>query len=384
MGTITAKSQIAPSELQAKLSSGEDVFVLDVRAENEYFDWPIDTSERVKTLNIPYFLYLEDEESVMARLPKDREIVVVCAKGGASDYLVQELRQKGYDAKNLEGGMLAWSQIYDVKRVKEASRGRTPFDLWQINRVAKGCLSYLMGSEGEAMVVDPGRHVHPYLQLAAEHGLVIKHVVDTHLHADHISGGRRLAELTEATYYLPSADGQDVTYPFTPLNEGALIRVGESAIETVGIHTPGHTPGSTSLLVCDELLLTGDLLFVASVGRPDLGGMAERWIHDLHKTLFGRITSLDDSIHIYPGHYGDAREFNQDGIVTATLGDLRTRNPILQITEKDRFVEEILGGMPMQPANFSEIRRVNNGVKDVTDAEATEMEIGPNRCAVSE
>lgn len=384
MSVLTTQSQIAPNELQRKLDAGEHLFILDVRAEEEYADWRIEAGDQVSMINVPYFHYLEDPDDLFARVPMDSEIVVVCAKGGASDYLVDDLRQKGYDAKNLEGGMLAWSQLYSVRQIVEARQSRTTFDFWQVIRVAKGCLSYVIGSDGEALVVDPGRHEQTYLDLAEQHGLAITHVIDTHLHADHISGGRTLAEMTGATYHLPPADAQDFTYGYTPLNDGDIIKVGNKAVQALALHTPGHTPGSTSLVVEDEFLMTGDTLFVASAGRPDLGGMAESWVHDLYETLFVRLKELDDSVRIYPAHYGDLRELNGDGVVTATMGELRKSNPVLQFESKDRFVGEVLGSMLKHPANYTDIRQVNKGVKRVAGAEATEMEIGPNRCAVTE
>lgn len=190
--TVTQIPSIQPAELKRELDEGRELFFLDVRNADEFKDWKIEGRKPVRFVNVPYFQFVEDEAGTLAQvtpeLPRDRPITVVCAKGGGSLYVAELLRDRGYHVRHLEGGMHAWSELYNAVPVLPPDRGLT---LFQVARVAKGCLSYLVGSQGQAMVVDPNRHADYYLDLANQHGLKITAAVDSHLHADHISGARR-------------------------------------------------------------------------------------------------------------------------------------------------------------------------------------------------
>src|SRR5690606_23076967 len=148
-------------------------------------------------------------------------------------------------------------------------------------RLGKGCLSYMVISEGEAAIIDAVRFIDVFTSFAAEKGVQIKHVLDTHLHADHISGGRHIANATGATYYLPPKDAEEVVFDYTPLTDHLKVAIGTSKIEVGAIYSPGHTIGSTSFVIDEKYLLTGDTLFIDSIGRPDLAGLAEDWVGDL-------------------------------------------------------------------------------------------------------
>lgn len=369
---------ITPKELHEKIASGQPVFILDVRNEDEYANWKIE-GKHVTSVNVPYFAFVEEDASVWEAIPKDvKDIVVVCAKGGASEFVAEQLREKGYNAVSLQGGMLAWSQFYHPELVAFDEN----LKLYQVNRLAKGCLSYVLISEGEALVVDPNRHVDVYLELAQKEGATIRHIVDTHLHADHISGGPELAKRTGATYYLPSSDVQDGTVSFEPLERHEQIRMGKVVVEVLAIPTPGHTPGSMSLLVNKKFLLSGDTIFVGGLGRPDLGGKAKEWAQMLYDTVFQTIANLPDDVYVLPAHYADVQEINDRGIVGATLGEIRRSNEIMRTQDRERFTETVAASAQAEkPPNFETIVAINRGLQSVTPEEATELEIGPNRCA---
>ncbi len=370
---------ITTKELHEKMASGKPVFILDVRNEDEYANWKIE-GKHVTSINIPYFAFVEEDESVWESIPTDiQDIVVVCAKGGASEFVAEQLRARGYNAVSLKGGMLAWSQFYRPELVAYDEN----LKLYQINRLAKGCLSYVLISEGEAMVVDPNRHIDVYLELTQKEGATLRHIVDTHVHADHISGGPDLAKQTGATYYLPSSDMQDGKITFEPLENHPQIRMGKVVVEVLAIPTPGHTPGSTSLLVNKKYLLSGDTIFVGGLGRPDLGGKAKEWAQMLYDTVFTTIAEIPDNTYVLPAHYADVQEINERGIVGAQLGDIRHSNEIMRTQDREAFTETVAASAQSEkPPNFETIVEINRGLKAVTPDEANELELGPNRCAV--
>jgi glyoxylase-like metal-dependent hydrolase (beta-lactamase superfamily II) len=368
---------ITPTELKAELDAGLDLFLLDLRNQDEFAQWRIEGRKPIPTLNIPYFEFLEDEAGVMAQLPKDQEITLICAKGGASEYVAEVLMENGFRVRNVAGGMLAWSVLYDAKPVAREAN----YALKQINRVAKGCLSYLLTSGGQALVVDPGRHAQEYIDAATADGVKITAIVDTHLHADHISGGPELARLTGAAYYVADDDIKGATIPYLPLNDGDVLRIGDAVVKVVALATPGHTPGSSSLLVNDQYFLSGDTIFVQSVGRPDLGGKARDWAYDLFDTLYAKLGELKDDVLVLPAHYSTPDEIREHGLVAERLGKIRAENDALHVAEKEQFVDYILSDLPEQPASYEVMRKVNKGYSAVDEARATELEIGANKCA---
>jgi glyoxylase-like metal-dependent hydrolase (beta-lactamase superfamily II) len=368
------------AEEAAKKVLHDELFILDVRNEEDYRNWRIE-GKKVESINIPYFDLIDGVEHALKKLPKDeRDVLVVCAKEGSSKLVAEQLDEAGVDdVYYLQGGMRAWSQFYHSELVAADES----LKLYQVNRLAKGCLSYVLISEGEALVLDPGRHIDIYLELAKKEGAVIRHVVDTHLHADHISGGPELAERIGATYYLPSSDVQDGTVSFEPLEHHPQIKMGKVVVEVLAIPTPGHTPGSTSLLVNKKYLLSGDTIFVGGLGRPDLGGKAKEWAQMLYDTVFTTIVNLPDDVYVLPAHYADVQEMNDRSIVGAHLGDIRRSNEIMRTQNRETFTETVAASDNSEkPPNFDRIVAINRGLEKVTLEEATELEIGPNRCAV--
>jgi glyoxylase-like metal-dependent hydrolase (beta-lactamase superfamily II) len=219
-------------------------------------------------------------------------------------------------------------------------------------------------------------------EFAKEHNVRIKHTIDTHLHADHISGGRELAEQTKASYWLPPKDAAEVMFDYKKLEEGNFIVVGNTEINIQPIYSPGHTIGSTSLIVDNQYLLSGDILFVRSIGRPDLAGKAEDWVVDLRTTLYQRYKQLSEDLIVLPAHFGNVTELGAGGKVSARLGDLYKDNRGLNIQDESEFRRTVTENLPPQPHAYEEIRLTNMGKIMPTLEEKQEMEIGPNRCAV--
>lgn len=370
--------ELRPLDLYERLHRGDRLVILDVRNEDEFQAAPIEGRHAVPTVNIPYFDFIEDADAAIARMPfqtKD-EIVVICAKGGSSDFVAGLLRERGYHAVNMTGGSLEWADFYAVREVVPATDALT---ILQFDRPGKASLSYLIGSRGEALVVDANRNIQPYMDVARERGLAIRHVLDTHVHADYISGGPALAEATGATYHLSGACGY----------QGAIGLDGAPGPLALGdrvatkLHTPGHTPGSTSLLIDGTYLFTGDTLFVSSVGRPDLGGHAEEWAKDLYETLYLRLRDLPDETVVLPAHYGTFAEMRPNGVVAGSLGDIRRENEGMQATNDAEFLAFIRANMRPSPESYATIRKINLSVLDLDPSKLVELDLGKNQCAAS-
>lgn len=227
-----------------------------------------------------------------------------------------------------------------------------------------GCSSYFVASREsrEAAVVDPQRDIEPYLALAHERGYTITRVIDTHLHADHVSGNRKLAAATGAHLHLHEA--ADVLFPFEPLRDGDEVPVGQLRLKVV--HTPGHRPEMISLLVVNparspepSMVLTGDALFVGDVGRPDFGGpegAAEEF------QSIQRLLQLPDYVEVFPAHFEGSCGKGMCGRPSTTIGFERRFNPVVRLP-RDEFVRAT-GEVPARPLNMSAIMDANRGVAE--------------------
>lgn len=368
----------SPKEIAKKVINKEKLFILDVRNSDEYEDWKIE-GENFQYLNVPYFDLLDGVGSIKEQLPDDQDIVVVCAKEGSSIMVAEMLAEEGLDVSYLEGGMKAWSEYLEPVKIGDFKKGG---ELYQFVRLGKGCLSYMVISNGEAAVIDSTRMVDIFIDFAEEKGAKITHVLDTHLHADHISGGRGIAEKTGATYWLPPKDAEEVVFDYQPLNDQDLITVGDVAIEINALYSPGHTIGSTSFVIDNQYLLTGDILFIDSIGRPDLAGLAEDWVGDLRETLYKRYRELSNELIVLPAHFMIIEELNDDGSVAEKLGTLFEENHGLNIEDEEAFRQTVTENLPPQPNAYKEIRQTNMGKITPDEETQREMEIGPNRCAV--
>jgi len=230
-----------------------------------------------------------------------------------------------------------------------------------------GCAAYVFGcgTLGKCAVVDPqARDLDSYLQFAAAKGMKITHVIDTHIHADHRSGGPELARRAGARYCLH--ESADVDVPFTPVRDSEEIELGNTRVTV--LHTPGHTPESICLLVKDLrrgpdpwFLLTGDTLFVGAVGRPDLPGRARENARELFTSLHEKLLTLPDDLEIFPGHFaGSACGAGMSGKPSSTMAFEKRWNPLLRASAEE-FVEA-LSNVPAKPAEMEHILLENRGL----------------------
>ncbi|MEC1720833.1 MBL fold metallo-hydrolase [Schinkia azotoformans] len=368
---------LTAKQITEKVLNKESLFILDVRNETDFNDWKIE-GENFEYLNIPYFELIDGIEPIQDKLPTDKEILVVCAKEGSSMMVAEFLDEAGISSSILEGGMKSWSEFLHKTKVYEDQ----DITVYQFVRVGKGCLSYMVVSDGEALIVDPARFVEQYEAAALEAGAKVKHIVDSHLHADHISGGKILADKTGADYYLMKSEG--ATFDFIPLEDHEKIVFNNVTLEVLAVKTPGHTPGSVSFFVNNKLLFSGDTIFVSGLGRPDLGNKVREWAKDLYNTVYSKVSEIADDVIVLPGHYASLDdEMNASGFIGATLGDIRKRNEKMFNTSEEEFLDQVeKSASSVKPPNFEEIVSINRGMVSADVEKMQELEIGPNRCAV--
>ncbi|WP_137289080.1 MBL fold metallo-hydrolase [Natronorubrum halophilum] len=378
---VTTLSADRLADLQ---DEGTEFAIVDTRPEESYESWHISGA-----LHFPF----GPEEDLDGRLEEFRDLVgdaerviTVCAKGISSGNLATQLESATdeYDVQTVDGGMKGWSGVYDHVEL-DVDDGLT---IVQVQRRAKGCLGYVVGCDatGEAVVVDPTGDVDEFEITAEEAGLTIAGVIDTHVHADHVSGGRELADRLEVPYYLGERAGdRGVDLEFEPLERNAVLDVGERELKALA--APGHTTEMINLLVDDEALLTADTLHTQSVGRTELEfseDEGDRGAELLYRTLHGTILAEPEGLTVLPGHVtvtadGEFEHGAPGEAIATTVRNARTGIDLLELEEAD-FVDR-MADSGEKPANYEEIIDLNRGVTERPPEDRTELELGPNNCS---
>ncbi len=361
---------ITVEKLQEKLNGNEEVSILDVRPADQRTEWQIAGSTHVdayKRLNAGDNTVLDTLE-----IPDNATVVTVCAAGRTSLLASRALQAKGVNAFSLEGGMKAWNYAWNTARLS-----LNDVTILQIRRTAKGVLSYIMGSNGEAVVIDASLSPKVYQEIANKNGWTIKYVMDTHVHADYVSRTRELASATGAKHLM--IDKANVDFDFTPIASGETIKVGHSAIQF--LHTPGHTWESTSFVLDDSAIFTGDTLFVDGIGRPDLKAEQSEAI-EKSKALYHsvrQILSMNPDAIVLPAHTSDTIKFD-NRIIGDTIANISARSKMTDMHETE-FVEYAMSKIPPTPPNYTTIATINR--KGSADGQIlADLEAGGNHCAI--
>ena len=355
------------------LDRGQPVTVVDVRSADVRTEWSIPGSVHIDA-------YAELRQGrpgplADAELPAGRPIVTVCNTGKMSETAADVLANRGFDVYSLTGGMKAWSLAWNAARVFLPD---TPAQVIQIRRTGKGCLSYLVTSGEEAAVIDPSLSPGIYIEFARRANVRITHVLETHIHADHLSRARQLAATTGAALRLPAQDR--VAFQFTPLSDGERISVGRATM--IARSTPGHTMESVCFVLDAAAVFTGDTLFVNGVGRPDLHADAEA-AKDRARLLFESLQSiryLNPDVVVLPAHTNSPVAFDARP-VTTTVG-VAAQWLDKWLSSETAFVNGLVSRLPDTPPNFVTIVELNER-GEFPAGDVTDLEAGANRCAIS-
>lgn len=379
MSTEPQAGDTDPAELATLIESGEHVHILDVRNRDEVDAWRIE-GPGVDSTHVPYMRFVSAQVTgdLTSLVDPESSYIVVCPHGEASAEVAGMLTEAGIEARNLAGGMRGWARVYSRRQVPDT-------DVVQYYRPASGCLAYAVVSGGQALVVDPLRtFADRYPEDVHELDAELSYVLDTHVHADHFTALRTLADSTGADAIVSEdAAERGLAFEVETVTDGDTLELGDHEIEILS--TPGHTTGSISLLV-DGVLLSGDSLFLDGTPRPDLqkdDADAPSMARTLHETVTERIDPLPDDTLVAPGHVTPGRQPDGDDVYVDRLGAVRERVRAFS-EDREPFVDRIVASMGPQPANFEQIIRCNLGRETVDDADAFELELGPNNCAVSD
>ncbi len=373
--------ELTADALKARLDAGTPVTVLDTRRPADAEAWAL-SYPNVTVVNVPFTEFVADGQpvgSIPDTVP-DGPLVVSCAEGVTSRFVGDFLTAAGREnVEVLVDGMEGWAGLYAGAPVEAAD---TTAEVVQYHRPSSGCLGYLVVDDGEAAVIDPLRvFADRYREDAASRGATLTYAIDTHVHADHISGVHTLGASEPTTPVMPAgAVDRGLEAEARLIEPGERLAVGSVEIEAVSL--AGHTTEMTGYRVGDTLV-TGDSLFIDGIARPDLEEpeAAREAAERIYDTLEWLAEEPSETL-IAPGHLTLETAREHEAPYVGRLGDLRDR---LRGFDMDRagFVEVLLSSMPPRPNNFEEIIAINLGQQHVTEATAFELELGPNNCAAS-
>jgi glyoxylase-like metal-dependent hydrolase (beta-lactamase superfamily II)/rhodanese-related sulfurtransferase len=398
--------KISVQNLKESIDEGklkrDEILLLDVREPDEFKEWNIEGSK-----NVP----LSQITNSLNEMTKDKEIVTICPLGNKSGMVTFMLQRQGYNVKTLEEGLKGWSSTFEHSSHYYRIRNGQNVKVVQIRKIGKGCMSYIVSlentntttinnkinnnTENDVIVIDPVFPVNEYIRIANTefgNGARITKVFDTHLHADHVSSARDLASKTDAQLYLSSyEDYSQEGYQKQNKKQCIFLKEGDiSTLEKINksiglkiIHTPGHTAGGLCFLIGERLLLTGDTLFVDSIGRPDLKDKAEEFASLLYDTLYNKIFNLQnkEDILVFPTHTN--KIIDKDEILSDNLANIQKKVEYLNLS-KNNFIKKLSSLTMPTPPQFKAIIAMNKGEKEILSVqEIQELEMGPNRCSIS-
>jgi glyoxylase-like metal-dependent hydrolase (beta-lactamase superfamily II)/rhodanese-related sulfurtransferase len=386
--------EIEAGELKQKIDRGDDVYILDVRTPQEYAAWKITYNKYRDLPLIPIDQLFSSTGMALRDVPKDKEIITVCAHGNRSMMAARLLSKFGFNVKSVKGGMAQWNNIYDIAMMPD--NGNLPATIWQVRRISKGCIGYIVSSkiDRNAVIIDPTCAIEEsFMKIANDNHLNITKVIDTHMHADHVSGVSRLARVTGADIYVSSSEGykiqHDIGLTVLQVKDNDKISISDG-IHLLAIHVPGHTKGSMSLALSLEggnytghYLFTGDTLFVDGIGRPDLRDKAKEDANDLYESYHQRIfKNFPNDTTILPTHFNTGSiVLEHEKPIYDTLEAIKKRVKLFSET-KEEFIKALVGTTSPRPSNYKTITEINKNMIPCDQIELGDLEVGPNSCAL--
>jgi glyoxylase-like metal-dependent hydrolase (beta-lactamase superfamily II)/rhodanese-related sulfurtransferase len=396
--------QIKPDNLKKRIDKGEDIFILDVRTPEEHKSWKI-SYDRYQDSSVIPIDALSSADS-LKQIPKEKEIVTFCGHGNRSMAAAKVLSELGYNAKSIVGGLDGWNSVYDIASISDRD---SSVRIWQIRRISKGCMSYMVASAHDKSIDATCEIDKAISKIVNENDLHITKLIDTHMHADHLSGTTRLAKKYGADVYISSLEeyntknGTEVM-TFKLIRDGNIIQIGDGIV-LEAIHTPGHTNGSMSFRLQNEInktktktttnnsnnvdkdnnnhnnyLFTGDTLFVDGIGRPDLHNKAEEFTRNLFNTYHQKILNLPDETIILPAHFGSS--FEHQKLISNTINSIKQKMSLMSASEAE-FIKFVTASTPAaQPMNYEEIININKNMILCDTIEQKDIEAGPNACGI--
>ena len=368
------------AELFSWLTTRTEMTVLDVRNKVDFGRFKVESPYSFSLQNISYFDFMEIEEECVAQVSKDKPVRIVCAKEGSAKFVAEILEKHGFiNVGYLAGGIKSWGNLLVPILLNPGEK----FQLYQFIRPGKASCSYGLINGDELMLFDPSRNTEFYLDFAKTNNCSLVKTYETHLQADYIAGSRSLSEMTGAEFLANEHDFERTKINYTKLQDDSTYTFSKPGVKVRCVFTPGHTPGSTSFVIDDRFIVSGDTIFIQSVGRPDLGGQVEAWSDTLFDTL-QKIKTLSDELIVLPGHYMSWNEANDQLTFAATLAETKTFNKdIYAIGDKGTFLDFIQGNMRQQPEEYATIRLINGNLEQVDDDKAEELDLGKNECAAT-
>jgi glyoxylase-like metal-dependent hydrolase (beta-lactamase superfamily II)/rhodanese-related sulfurtransferase len=376
-----ALTAYSAEELFSWLTTRPDFLLLDVRNNEEFGRFKVEGPYPINMINVPYVEFIEHEAASVAKVPTGNTVRIVCAKEGSAKYVGEILMNHGFeDVGYLKEGIKSWGNLLASVEIAKGDNYR----LFQFIRPGKASCSYSLVCENEMMVFDPAKNIDAYLRFAEQQNAKIIKTFETHRQADYISGSWPIQRAVGAAIMAPDPDFSVARFEYTPVNDGDVHTFTSGGPSVKVIHTPGHTPGSTSYLIDDRYLITGDTVFILSIGRPDLGGQAEAWSRMLFKTMKDIIIPMNEETLILPGHYMDWSEANHDHAFVASMGEIKKKNAdIYQIDNEADFYQFIKSNMRKQPDEYAKIREINAGLEEPEMEQQDILDLGKNECAAS-
>jgi len=370
----------AAKDLYDWLTTKKDMVLLDVRNSKDFSRFPVEGPYPFEMKNISYFDFMEIEEESVARLPKGKPVRVVCASEGSAQFVADILANNGFtDVGYLMGGIKAWGNLLSPVLLNSGEE----YELYQFIRPGKASCSYGLAFGGELMLFDPSRAIDFYQDFAREKGLQLIRTCETHLQADYIAGSRLLEKATGVEIIANENDFAGAQFPYTRAKDGQALHFSKGGPEVKVMFTPGHTPGSTSYIIDNRFMISGDTVFLQSVGRPDLGGKVDEWSDILFNTL-QKVQQLDPNLIVLPGHYISWQEANSDLAFAAPLSQAIEHNKSIYAIDNEKdFLAFIKENMRVQPKEYATIRKINANLEQVDDDKAEELDLGKNECAAS-